>query len=257
MKKFFDKYRVLIKDILLTMVCISAIFITVKLTSHNISNATIVTFIFLVIILVSAFLGNFFTAVSVSLVAALCFNYFYLPPVGTFRINSTADWTSLSVFLLTAIIISSLTASSAKIKNRNVLLKKTLRHYQKFSHWLLSKPDDELTLTEVAKEALNLFDLQYCSIHVYYAGRWQHYTGSASSASSTITKEIESLIAKKDHKMDMAELSEESGLGVRYFQIKKADHIFALLAVKDRNLPSESLSAIAYLIGLRLSTVLS
>jgi two-component system sensor histidine kinase KdpD len=253
MKNFFEKYRLLIKDIFLTIVCIAAIFITVKLTSNNISNATIVTFVFLVIILFSAFFGNFFTATSVSLVAALCFNYFYLPPVGTFRIYSIADWISLFVFLLTAIAISSLTSSSAKIKKRNILLERTVSHYQKFSFWLLSKTDDQLTLTEVAKEALKLFHLQYCSIHVYSEGRWQHYSGSASSM---ITKEIENLIAKKDHIMDVAELSEESSLGVRYFQIKKAEQIFALLAAKDRNLPSESLSAIAYLIGLRLSNVL-
>ena len=77
------------------------------------------------------------------------------------------------------------------------------------------------------------------------------------SASSIITHEIESLIAKKDHKMDLTELSDESNLGVRYFQIKKDEQIFAILAVKDSNLTSDSLSAIAYLIGLRLSNVLS
>lgn len=254
MKKNFDKYRLLIKYILLTLLSISAIFITVKLTSDNISNATIVTFLFLVIILFSAFFGNFFTAISVSIVAALCFNYFYLPPVGYFIIYSITDWISFFVFILTAIAISSLTSSSAKIKNKNFILETTLDHYQKFGFWLLSKTDDQLTLTEVAKEALTLFHLQYCSIHVHSEGKWQHYIGSASSI---ISKEIESLIVKKDHIMDVAELSDESDLGVRYFQIKKAGQIFALLAVKDNNLTSESLSAIAYLIGLRLSNVLS
>jgi K+-sensing histidine kinase KdpD len=254
MKKYFEKYRLLIKDILLTILCISAIFITVKLTSENISNATIVTFIFLVIILFSAFFGDFFTAISVSIVATLCFNYFYLPPVGSFTIYSIADWISLFVFLLTAIAISSLTSSSAKIKNKNVMLEKTISRFQKFGFWLLSKTDDQLTLTEVAKEALIMFHLQYCSIHVHSEGKWQQYIGSASSI---ITKEIERLIAKKDHKMDLSELSDETGLGVRYFQIKKAEQMFAILAVKDSNLTPDSLSAIAYLIGLRLSNVLS
>jgi len=254
MKKYFDKYRLLIKYILLTLLSISAIFITVKLTSENISNATIVTFIFLVIILFSAFFGNFITAISVSIVAALCFNYFYLPPVGYFIIYSITDWISFFVFLLTAIAISGLTSSSAKIKNKNIMLETTISHFQEFGFWLLSKTDDQLTLTEVAKEALIMFHLQYCSIHVNSEGKWQHYIGSASNI---ITNEIESLIAKKDHKMDLTELSDESGLGVRYFQIKKDKQIFAILAVKNSTLTSDSLSAIAYLIGLRLSNILS
>jgi K+-sensing histidine kinase KdpD len=254
MKKYFDKYRLLIKHIILTLVSISAIFITVKLTSDNISNATIVTFVFLVIILFSAFFGNFFTAIAVSLVATLCFNYFYLPPVGSFTIYSIADWISLLVFLLTAIAISSLTSSSAKIKNKNVLLETTISRFQKFGLWLMSKPDGQLTLTEVAEQALIVFHFQYCSIHVYSEGRWQHYIGSASSI---ITNAIESLIAKKDHKTDLSELSDETNLGVRYFQIKRAEQIFAVLAVKDSNLTPDSLNALAYLIGLRLSNVLS
>ena len=254
MKQYFDKYRLLIKYILLTLLSISAIFITVKLTSENISNATIVTFIFLVIILFSAFFGNFITAITVSVVATLCFNYFYLPPVGSFTIYLIADWISLFVFLLTAIAISSLASSSAKIKSKNVMLETTISRFQKFGFWLLSKTDDQLTLTEVAKEALTTFHLQYCSIHVHSEGKWQHYIGSSSSI---ITHDIESLIAKKDHKMDLTELSDESNLGVRYFQIKKAERIFAILAVKDGNLTSDSLNAIAYLIGLRLSNILS
>lgn len=134
------------------------------------------------------------------------------------------------------------------------MLETTLSHFQKFGFWLMSKTDDQLTLTEVAKEALSMFHLQYCSIHVHSEGKWHHYIGSASSI---ITNEIESLIAKKDHKMDLSELSDETGLGVRYFQIKKAEQMFAILAVKDSNLTPDSLSAIAYLIGLRLSNVLS
>jgi len=254
MKNRFDKYWVLLKNILLTLVSIAAIFITVFLTSENISNATVVTFIFLVVILFSAFFGNLFSAISVSIVATLCFNYFYLPPVGSFTIYSFADWISMFVFLLTALAISGLTSSAAKIKGRNMMLETTLSQFQKFGSWLLSQTDDQLTLTDVAKEALDTFHLQYCSIHVYSEGRWQHYIGSASSV---FTREVENLIAKKDHKMDLTELSDESDLGVRYFQIRKADQIFALLAVKDSRLPSESLSAISYLIGLRLSSVAS
>ena len=254
MNSYFEKYRSLIRYMLLTLLSISAIFITVYLTCDNISNATLVTFIFLMIILFSAFFGNFYSAVTVSIVTALCFNYFYLPPVGFFIIYSITDWIAFFVFLLTAIAISSLTSSSAKIKNKNLILEATISQFQKFGHWLLTKKDEQLTLTEVAKEALTTFHLQYCSIHVHSEGKWQHHSGSASTI---ISNQIENLIVNKDHKMDASELSDETDLGVRFFQIKKGEHIFAVLAVKDSTLASDSLSAIAYLIGVRLANILS
>ncbi len=44
----------------------------------------------------------------------LCFDYFYLPPVGTLSINSVPDWISLLSFLIVAVMISHLTASATQ-----------------------------------------------------------------------------------------------------------------------------------------------
>ena len=43
-----------------------------------------------------------------SLLATFAFNYFFLPPVGTFHIADTSNWVALGAFLFAAIIASQL-----------------------------------------------------------------------------------------------------------------------------------------------------
>lgn len=45
-----------------------------------------------------------------SLAATACYNYYFLPPVGTFTIADPANWVALAVFLLTSVLVSRLVA---------------------------------------------------------------------------------------------------------------------------------------------------
>ena len=60
-----------------------------------------------------------FTAASTiaSLVATACYNYFFIPPVGTFTIADPANWVALAVFLLASVVVSRLVAR-ALLKHR-------------------------------------------------------------------------------------------------------------------------------------------
>ena len=65
-------------------------------------------------------------AVVISIAAAAFFNYFFLPPVGTFTIADTQNWVALFAFLGTSIIASQLSnriqteANQAKAGKREV-----------------------------------------------------------------------------------------------------------------------------------------
>jgi hypothetical protein len=117
----------------------------------------------------------------------------------------------------------------------------------------LSISPDQQTLSGIAKEALNIFSLEYCSIHVYGEGKWQHFTGSAANDISAV---IENRLAPlKDHTTDLMELADENLLGVRYQQITMGKTMLALLAVKSKTLPADAIGTIAYMIGVLLSTI--
>ena len=71
-------------------------------------------------------------AVAVSLVATACYNYFFLPPIGTFTIADPQNWLALFAFLATGVIGSRLSqrardeADQARTRQREVELLFTL-----------------------------------------------------------------------------------------------------------------------------------
>ena len=78
-------------------------------------NATTVGFAYLLVILIVASTWGFLEAALASVLATLAFNFFFLPPVGTFTIADPQNWVALSSFLATSLIASRL---SAKAKAR-------------------------------------------------------------------------------------------------------------------------------------------
>jgi K+-sensing histidine kinase KdpD len=234
----------------------TAILAATKLTLEfgSLSNNSTAAFSFLIIVLLSAFFGDLFVAIITSFSAALCFDYFYLPPFGTFYINAFSDWISLAAFLLASIIISYLTASAEENKVKAIVLNKTLAQIKEFGERLLSIPPDQLTLAGITRDTLNTFSLDYCSIHVYGEGKWQHFTGSASS---DIPQEIGNKLKYfEDHATDLLEIADEEAMGVTFAQINKGKSALALLAVKSKMLPAEAVGTIAYMIGVQLSNIM-
>jgi two-component system, OmpR family, sensor histidine kinase KdpD len=92
------------------------------------ANPTTVALTFLVaVLLVSAYWGLRY-AVVLSLGAAAAFNFYFLPPIGTFTIADPQNWVALLAFLITALVASNLAeharrdAEAAKQRRREVEL---------------------------------------------------------------------------------------------------------------------------------------
>ena len=78
-------------------------------------NATTVALTFLLLVLFLATAWGPKPAVLASVLAATSFNYFFLPPVGTFTISDPHNWVAIIAFLLTAVTVGQL---SARAKQR-------------------------------------------------------------------------------------------------------------------------------------------
>ena len=72
------------------------------------ANPTTVALTFLLAVLVVSATWGLRYAVFMAVVAALAFNYHFLPPVGTFAIADPENWAALIAFLVTAVIASEL-----------------------------------------------------------------------------------------------------------------------------------------------------
>jgi hypothetical protein len=111
--------------------------------------------------------------------------------------------------------------------------------------------DDRLSLATIAKEALSIFTLEYCSVHIYGEGKWNHLSGTVTE---DLSKEIEIKGAKflQDHATNIMEFADESILGVKYGQVKIGGIPYALIAVKCATLPPPVIDIITLMISSRL-----
>ncbi len=67
-----------------------------------------VGFAFLIVVLASAIRGGLAAGTVASIVATLCYNFFFFPPFFTFRIADASNWFVLAAFLVTSVVVSRL-----------------------------------------------------------------------------------------------------------------------------------------------------
>lgn len=77
-------------------------------------NASTVGFFLLMVVLGVATTSGFRVSALVSAAAMLCFNFFFLPPLGRFTIADPENWVALFTFLLTALVASHLSDRAQK-----------------------------------------------------------------------------------------------------------------------------------------------
>lgn len=92
---------------------VAALTLVLKLLGERVNAAT-VSLVFLLNILFIATRWGSLPALAASILALLCFNFFFLPPFGTFHIAATDNWIALFAFLITAVTVGQLSARARK-----------------------------------------------------------------------------------------------------------------------------------------------
>jgi two-component system sensor histidine kinase KdpD len=97
------------KLILVLPSCLSlaALVVCTWLSFHFGQGFAFTGFLYLVLVVVTAMYGGFWQATVISVIAASCLNYFFVPPIFSF-VNSPANWVALGAFEFTALVISRL-----------------------------------------------------------------------------------------------------------------------------------------------------
>src|SRR5580658_4408059 len=66
------------------------------------------TCLYMMVIVLASARSNFLSAAIISVVAAGCLDYFFLPPVFSFELRRPADYVALVAFLMTSMVITHL-----------------------------------------------------------------------------------------------------------------------------------------------------
>ena len=98
---------------LVAVLSVLALTLVLKLLGDHV-NATTVSLALLLNVLFIATRWGSLPALTASVVAMLCFNFFFLPPFRAFTIAATDNWIALFAFLVTAVTAGQLSASAKK-----------------------------------------------------------------------------------------------------------------------------------------------
>jgi two-component system sensor histidine kinase KdpD len=103
------------------------------------ANQTTVALSFLLAILAVSAVWGMAVSVFMSVVAVLTFNYYFLPPIGTFTIADPQNWVALAAFLFTSIMGSQLSARIRKEADEAHSRRREIERLYKFSQKLLGE----------------------------------------------------------------------------------------------------------------------
>lgn len=92
---------------------VGALTLFLKIVGAHVNAATVSLALLLNVLFIATRWGSL-PALLASIVAMLCFNFFFLPPFGTFTIAATDNWIALLAFLVTAVTAGQLSGRARK-----------------------------------------------------------------------------------------------------------------------------------------------
>ncbi len=128
-------------------------------------NATTAGPVYMLTVLVAARFGGLTDAVISSIAAALCLNYFFLPPLFRFTIGDPQDLVAFLVFLASAIMVSKL-SSTAKEQTVAALSRgREMEQLYTLSRAVLLNTSADSTAREIAMQIARVFEFTGVSLY--------------------------------------------------------------------------------------------
>jgi two-component system sensor histidine kinase KdpD len=176
----------LLNAVLRFVVCAAVVAVITAVYSRVVRvNPTTVALTLLLPILVIATAWGLRYAIFTALIATTAFNFFFLPPLGTFTIAETQNWIALFVFLITAIIASQLSERA----RREAIAADSRRHeverLYRFTQQLLVTENIFDLLNAIPRHMVTEFEITAAAVYlierqrVYYSDVGTHSMISA------------------------------------------------------------------------------
>jgi two-component system, OmpR family, sensor histidine kinase KdpD len=128
-------------------------------------NPTTIALTYVVVILLLATGWGIAESTTASLAAMLCFNFFFLPPVGALTIADPQNWVALVAFLLTAIITSQLSGRARRRHMDALTRQRDLERLYVLSRALLLSERGLSVPGQIARHIADAFELQTVGVY--------------------------------------------------------------------------------------------
>ena len=164
-------------------------------------NPTTVALTFLVAVLIVAAAWGFRFSAFTAVIATACFNFFFLPPVGTWTIADPQNWVALGVFLITGIVASHLSDKARRQAEAAENRRRDVERLYGFSQHLLIRENIFELLNDIPAQIVDEFSVTACAM--FLDARQQLYYSDASARSLVSNDELKAVSARGEPSGDM------------------------------------------------------
>lgn len=232
--------------------------ITVVYRWLHVSNAATVSTTFLLVVLVVAATSRLQAAIVTSVAAVLCFNFFFLPPLGTFVIADPQNWLALLSFLAVSLVASNLSAVARARTSEATGRRDELARLFDLSRDVLGSTDSREALATLARSIARRFDLEYVAIALPRLGEWEVF-GAGATTIAMDPRQLASALAAAQTTLEFDAYSrtyaghrttEVEGREVRLVPLRVGTRPIGLLAASGRPVEAGTLDTLAGVVAI-------
>jgi len=155
---------------------------TALLHAAGVTYPTTIALSYLLVVLFIAAAAHLWFAAVASVLAALLFNFFFLPPVGTLQLADPANWIVLASFLIVSIVASQLSASARAKAQEALDRRNSLSRLFDVTRDILLTTERDGAFPAIARQVARRFELDVVGICLPAAsGGWEVNHGGASA----------------------------------------------------------------------------
>jgi two-component system sensor histidine kinase KdpD len=206
------------------------------------ANATTVALTFLLAVLLVSANWGFWYAAAVALLATIAFNFFFLPPLGTFTISDPQNWVALFAFLATAVIAGQLSERARREAVAAVQRRREIERLYAFSQRLLMLENIQELLNAVPRYIVEIFGGKGAAVFV--SDRTDVYRSSP-EAREISTERLQAIAARGEPAFDPAN-------SLAFAPLRLGVRCVGAIGLSAATLSHESLDALSTLIAIAM-----
>jgi two-component system, OmpR family, sensor histidine kinase KdpD len=205
-------------------------------------NATTVALTFLLSILAVSTVWGMAVSVAMSVVAMLAFNFFFLPPVGTFTVADPQNWVALIAFLVVAVLASRLSTSARQQAADASARERDIERLYKFSQGLLESGNVMELLNRIPAQIVNIFEIGAAAL--FLADKQKVYR-SGPVIPQLDTESLKAIMVREEPVFDLPN-------SICFLPVRLGVRTIGTLGMSGTILPRQTLEAIATLIAIAM-----
>jgi len=209
-------------------------------------NFPTVSFIYLIIVVLQSLTGDFLSSAVVSVIAFLCLNFFFVPPLFSLAVSDPSDTLALISFLVTGLIVTRLTSRAREAADSAARQREETTRLYELAQALLATNPDVTIGTDLLKPFKSRFNLRAVCLFDAITGQLQL---DGESLDHLVEKTRTAYISKSNFQ------DSDSGIAVRLLQ--NGHEVIGAIGfegLQDVELTAEPLAALAAVMIERIRT---